>query len=697
VQQRIVPLVCWIILSAIHSTLFAQTPAAKPRDVTVIDISGDWEAAGDLPRQALLISLQGLANKHDASIYLVFPEDYVHPDVKAVLEYYRKRHGVRTTDMKSVEDVLAKYRSSLKGCVVWDPEVLPSLMVSFTVAGLEDALVVTEAHLPLMEKVGLKPVADFRQKFRGKKDVEIFRWAYEQYWPRCSREYLVYLGEYCRGLKNGPGMRPAIADFAIVHKAFCTDLSTRPTNREEYDLAETIMSEMRPYAYIYGWHSYCKDKEEEHIAMASRHALIVAEGLATLPNMSFHGKIPVSPDFHFKQKGKFNPDPKIEDKVYVTLIQSDGMGIGSWGRPGRGDIPYGWEANEEYFDTAPALLQYYYESATPNDHFIGSLSGPGYFYPKYFPRDKLPGALRREDTLMRRMDLHVFGIMDFSEGDHAVGNADVPKGVVDAYYENIPAAAGFLNGYGPANTYDCRNRVPFISYNYYVDLKKSVGEVVEDLQELARINPRRPCFLPVHVREDNNVQRMKEIVERLGPEFEILPPREFVIMAGRRPTMTTRYLDQRPDFSGRWKLDPAKSKNIFPTSFEMEIDQRGNIITITTKALEERYVHHRELKTSKALVIGGAGVTTPEEMTRRMGYSAGWSDSIVSTAAWKADGVTLVLTASLNLGTSQGSFPSTSTSEYALSSDRMTLTVTERRSTRGSAEPVAVFVYRRIL
>lgn len=185
----------------------------------------------------------------------LFPDDYKHPDVKAVLEYYRQRHGVRTTDMKSLEDVLAKYRSCLKGCVVWDPDVLPSLMVSFTVAGLEDALVVTEAYLPLMEKLGLKPVADFRQKFRGKKDVEIFRWAYDQYWSRCSREYLVYLGEYCRGLKNGPGMRPAIADFAIVHRAFCTDLSTHPPDREEYELADKIMSEMRPYAYIYGWHS----------------------------------------------------------------------------------------------------------------------------------------------------------------------------------------------------------------------------------------------------------------------------------------------------------------------------------------------------------------------------------------------------------------------------------------------------------
>jgi len=689
--------ICAILLSVLHAGLYADHPTTNAPEVTVIDMTGDWESKGDLPWQALLISLQGLANKQGANIYILYPDDHKHGGTKPILDYYRTRHGTRTTAMKSVEDVVKRYRSSLKGCVIWDTEVLSSLMVSFTVAGLEDALVVTETHLPLMKKLGLMPVADFRQKFRGKTDAEIFQWAYDQYWPRCSRDYLVYLGEYCRGLKNGPGMLPSVADFAIVHRAFCTDLSARPGAGAEYELAGKIMSEMHPYGYVYGWHSYCKDKEEEHITMVSRHALVMAEGLATLPNMSFHGSMSVSPDFRFVQKGRFNPDPKVEEKVYLALIESDGLGIGSWNRPGRGEIPYGWEANEEYFHVAPALLQYYYESATPNDHFIGSLSGPGYFYPKYFPPDKLPVVLRREDSLMRLMDLHVFGIMDFSEGDHAVGNADLPKRVVDAYYENLPAAAGFLNGYGPANTYDCRDGRPFISYNYYVDVKKPVEEVAEDLRELARINPRRPYFLPVHVREDNDVKRMKEIVDRLGTEFEVVPPREFMIMAGKRPTMTKRFLDQRPDFSGRWKLDPMKSRNIFPTTFELEIDHRANVVSMTTTALEARYVHHRQLKTSKTLVIGGAAVGSPEEMTRRMGYSAGWSDSIVSSAAWKADGTTLEVTTLLNLESSQGRFPVTSTSEYVLSTDLMTLTVTERRATRQSPEPAVVFVYRRVL
>jgi hypothetical protein len=673
------------------------TPPQQPaREVTVIDAAGDWEVGGDLPRQALLISLQGLSNKHGANIYLLYNADYVHTEIRPALEFYKQRHGMKTVTAESVEEAVTKYKQFLKGFVVWDPGVPASLLVSYTVAGLEEALVITEAYLPLMEKLGLKPVADFRGRFRGKSDLEIFQWAYDQYWPRCSRDYLVYLGEFCTGLKGGPGRRPAVADFAIVKKAFCTDLSAMPADTGEYRLANRIMSEMHRYAYIYGWHSYCKDKEEEHITMLSRHALIMAEGLAELPNMSFHGQVPVSPDFKFKQKGKFDPNPVVRNKVYITLIQSDGMGIGAWSRPGRGEIPYGWEANEEWFETAPALLQYYYETATPNDHFIGSLSGPGYFYPKAYPPDLLPGALRREDTLMRKMDLHVHGIMDFSEGDHAVGNADLSKRVVDAYYKDMPSADGYLNGYGPANTYDCRNGRPLISYNYYVDLAKSVDEVAEDLRELARINPQRPYFLPVHVRENNDVERMKKIIDKLGSEFEVIPPREFMIMAGRKPTMTRRYLDERPDFSGFWKLVPSLSRNVFPTSFRLDIDHRGNVFTITTTALEGRYTHHRRMATTKSLIIGGPAVRSLEEMTRRLGYSAGWSDSISSRASWKDD-TTLLIYTSLVLATSQGEFPATSTSEYSLSEGGMTLTVIERRSTRQTNEPVTVHVYRRIL
>jgi hypothetical protein len=161
--------------------------------------------------------------------------------------------------------------------------------------------------------------------------------------------------------------------------------------------------------------------------------------------------------------------------------------------------------------------------------------------------------------------------------------------------------------------------------------------------------------------------------------------------------MTVRYLDQRPDLSGHWKLDAAASRNVFPTTYELEIDQRKNVISMTTIAREARYVHHRELRSSKTLVIGGMAVRSAEEVTRRMGYSSGWSDSIECSATWKEDGTTLVVQTLTTLETSQGTHRVTTTSEYTLSTDLMSLTVREWRSTRTLADPVTIYVYRRVL
>ncbi|MBD3385418.1 hypothetical protein GF407_10895 [candidate division KSB1 bacterium] len=674
--------------------LFAAT---REQTFTVLDMSGDWEAEGDLPWQALLLSVQGHANKTGPGVFLVYPENFKHPNVKAILDYYKQRHSFKTDDIRTVEQAVHKYSDYFDGYVIWDKEVLPTLMMAFTVSGLENALVVCEDYIDLAEATGLKRIEDFRMRFRNKPDVEIFRWAYDQYFERCNKDILVYLGEWCTGLNRKPGMRPAIADFGIVHQAFFTDLSASPADRQEYQLADRIMSEMNDYAYVFGWHSYCKDQEPEHLTMVSRNALVIAEGLATLPNMSFHRQVPVSNDFSFEQKSTYDKNPSVEDKVYITLIQSDGLGIGSWLRPGRGKIPYGWETNMEWIDFAPALLQYYYESATANDYFIGSLSGPGYFYPKAYPIEKLPGALKMADSLMRRLDLHVFGIMDFSQGDRKVGNVDLTEEVVDAYYENMTYTLGFINGYGPGNTYDFRNGRPMISYNYYVDIEKTAKEVAEDFKELGRINPDRPYFIPVHVRENNDVERMGTILDLLSDEFVIIPPEEFMLLAAKKPTMTSRYLDDHPDFSGHWRLDRAASKNIMPTTFELDIDHRGNVMTITTTAWYHRYIHHRKLQTTKTLIIGGKAVKSPEERPRRMGYLAAWTDSISTRARYNQERTALILTTNLKAQTQQGSYPMTSVSEYTLSDGGMTLTVTEWRKTRESNKPVTVFVYRKEL
>src|SRR5512139_2798808 len=119
-------------------------------------------------------------------------------------------------------------------------------------------------------------------------------------------------------------------------------------------------------------------------------------------------------------------------------------------------------------------------------------------------------------VIKKTMDLRVFETMDWSEGAETIGNTDLTKEVLDMYYDGMPEALGFVNGYGPGYTFAVRDGRPFVSYDYYLSPVRPEADAVADLQELATINAKRPYFLLVHVREYSNVKRVKGILEKLG-------------------------------------------------------------------------------------------------------------------------------------------------------------------------------------
>jgi len=185
---------------------------------------------------------------------------------------------------------------------------------------------------------------------------------------------------------------------------------------------------------------------------------------------------------------------------------------------------------------------------------------------------------------------------------------------------------------------------------------------------------------------------MKNIINKLGDEFQVVPPDEFMIMAGTKPTMTTRFEEpMKPDFSGKWELDKKASRNIgfykIPSIiYKLEIQHTKSRITIETKT------KYRILKKSSvSLVIGGDAVKT-EDRTRRMGYLGARSDSIITRVDWNESGTTLNFNSQLNLETSQGIFPTEVVAEYRLSETGMQLIITEKKSYNKQIGP-AVFVF----
>ncbi|MEO6005105.1 MAG: GxGYxYP domain-containing protein [Opitutus sp.] len=534
----------WFLGLALSATCFAFQSAPRqvahaPKRATLIPLSENWRLDGDVPVHALLISLQGLANRDEPRVYLEYPKSWQWEIVHPLIGFLERRHHV-TFDRLALDDAdaaLTRFAKYAKGCVVWDKAVRSSLIVAFTVSGLEDLVVVNEDLLPLAEKHGLKPKVDLRGKFTGQPDHQIYQWAYDQYFERCSRDYYVVMGGHA-----GAEMQPGIADFGIQQRAFFSDLSANPKHAEEIALLKKILGRQNPASVVLGWHSYGKDTEGQHTTLVGNFGLIM-EGLHNLPNVSFTSQIPLTPDFKFANNHHVRPDEQriAEKKVYVCAVATDSMGIGAWTKPGRGKIPYTWQVLMNWSWLNPPALQFFYEDKSPNDYFIGGLSGPGYMYPKSIPAEKFPGLMSAARELMAKLDLRVMEIMDYSEGNRHLGNTDLPKAVVDRYYEQFPDVLGFINGYGSARTFDLRNGKPLLSYDYYLDVNRPVAEASADLEELIQLNPQRPYFLLMHVRESNTVEKVSSILGSLSETVEVVPIDVFLKLAAGQKTYQTHY------------------------------------------------------------------------------------------------------------------------------------------------------------
>ena len=519
--------------------LGSTATTAEGRDAWVMNFDGDWNVAGGLPEKAMLVSLQGLTNRDAPQLYIVHPPDFQWEITEPLYDFYQRKHGVEFTRIATADEALKRFKQHAKGYVVWDKTVGASLNVAFTIGGLQDAVVVSEELIPLAKKHGLKQIDDLRGRYAGKSDGEIYQDAYDRYWDQCIKDALMLMGGH-----RGRVMQPAMADWGIERKMFFHDLSANPKHPDELALTKILYDQMKPGSTIFGWHPYGKDTEEQATTLLSGYGFKM-EGLHNLPNLSFNSQFTFTKDFKFTNNHTVERDAVLqaEEKVYITFIQSDSIGIGVWTKPGRGKLPFGWQVTMNWSKYSPAALEYFHESATPNDYFMGGLSGPGYMYPNHIPADRFPLLMDEAKELMELLDERVMEIMDNSAADGNVGNTDLTKETVDRYYENFPDVIGFINGYGPARTRDLRDTRPMISYDYYIDPKRPRDAVTDDLNELITLNAKRPYFLAVHVRESNDVNSLVEVTKNLDGPVEIVPVDKFLKLAASNKTYTTRYQD----------------------------------------------------------------------------------------------------------------------------------------------------------
>jgi hypothetical protein len=154
---------------------------AKVKRLEVADV---YDAPGDI--KLLLATLQGIVNRTEPRIYLIENRE---EGKFAWLNDLDVPYKVRD----NYWDILKRFKSEVRGVIVYDPEVPDSINVATTLAGLNDAVA---ASPELAQKLAaapynLKTIEDLRGKFKDRLDA--YTWQYEHLWPRTTHRMLIGL------------------------------------------------------------------------------------------------------------------------------------------------------------------------------------------------------------------------------------------------------------------------------------------------------------------------------------------------------------------------------------------------------------------------------------------------------------------------------------------------------------------------
>lgn len=249
---------------------------------------------------------------------------------------------------------------------------------------------------PLPELLKLPVIHDLRGKFKN--SVEAYAWALHHVMPRCNRRFAHAVDGYVDGFHAGY-CQMAGFDWPVLHRGFVFNLCAVPTVMESYggskvggspeqaEMYKRILAALDPPAMITGY----GEPEGEWCTLISHYGHY---SFHFGPNWSFHTQVkPRSKAIrhaHSFTPNNVNPQP---DKFYVCFMTSEGdtmkgpipFFFGSWSEPERGSVPMNWGINPLMARYFPAMLEYFYETATPNDGFFAGCSGAGYCYPDVMP------------------------------------------------------------------------------------------------------------------------------------------------------------------------------------------------------------------------------------------------------------------------------------------------------------------------
>jgi len=462
-----------------------------------------------------IITLQGLVNKYNTSLF-VEETDYDSFWFGKLVDYYGLSYTNISTE--SIWDVIDRFNASINGMVVYDEDLIDTVNVATFLASLSDSIVITNVMKSNFSVYGITEAThDLRNRFSDK--IELYTWAWTNYKHLASKKCLFNLDTN----------KARTRDYIIASNAFTCWLTPGPFgDKAEIELYNQILNETPYNIPVWGWHPEGAPGEYEGLRTVSHAGKYMVVSSWSNPT--------VYSAFHIPQ---FNQTPvafdvsnfEIKNKIYLAIIVSDGDNIAYchgtlrelWEDPSRGDIPIGFTVSPLLYKLNPAVLKYFYDSATPNEYFICPPSGAGYCYPDMNPA--IGEFLSHTKPALDWCDMDQIWLLNGYEAFEPRFSDEI----LNAYTSNqMGLDAVFLNYHDLQVESNKLINDRSVFYSIFVEQQ---NEIIGKLKTIETTGQHRRGPLFVYIATNSwNVQfsEMSNMVNQLDPEvYEVLRPDQF--------------------------------------------------------------------------------------------------------------------------------------------------------------------------
>ena len=421
-------------------------------------------------------------------------------------------------------DLLLRFEEKVKGIVLWTDSIPATSNVASTICGVDDylpALKGGELDSVLVKYLGQLPTIDLASEFSGNyttipgtntpatgsKKCDVYLWAVDKYVntgevnPTCV-VYAIDAYSPLRGANNQTVYSDSLfwrmlinADYYIANKGFFVDLcpDSRIPNDDpteppgtDYKTFQTVLAALRAKAdtsiitaggfvpwhfkYTNGTSADAVHQEWNTVNLFSSYYGQLDALDVGLANASLYQHVPLDPDLKQNNDAGQTGGVYSRDTNYVCFYMGDydsSPWVSSrlpalWGSSGRGSIPLAWGLDPDLSTRIPQAFNYYYETATKNDYFVGADNGTGYLNSIELPSEDVPYWADYAQRLFKQFDLSIAGFVITGYSANLPSNleAEYAKFAPNGVGVNTQGAESLVNGVPFVTVHDLNSATP---------------------------------------------------------------------------------------------------------------------------------------------------------------------------------------------------------------------------------------------